>query len=103
MKKFLIDCSAVTSEMQLWELYVETTSPEGVEHFGYNLDAFNDAITAGGPGWPGTCEIHFTNMARVHKLRSGEFFRRLQDIANSSGHVHIVLEPPVAPKKAWWK
>ncbi|UUZ47713.1 barstar family protein [Massilia sp. B-10] len=49
MEKFIIDCSAVTSEMQLWELYAETIKPEGIDHFGYNLDAFNDAITGGGP------------------------------------------------------
>lgn len=100
MKKIVIDCSALTSEMQLWELYAETTAPEGVEHFGYNLDAFNDAITAGGPGWPGTCEIYFTNMAQVHKFRSGEFYRRLQQIADSAHGVRIVLESAVAPKKA---
>lgn len=103
MEKFIIDCSAVTSEMQLWELYAGTIKPEGIDHFGYNLDAFNDAITGGGPGWPGKCEIHFTNMARIHKFRSGEFYRRLQTIADASGTVRLVLEPPMAPKKAWWK
>lgn len=102
MKKVLIDCSAITSEMQFWELYAEAISPEGIEHFGYNLDAFNDAITAGGPGWPGGCEISFIHMARVHKFRSGAFYRRLQEIAEESRSVRIILEPLIAPKKAWW-
>ena len=103
MEKFIIDCSAVTTEMQLWVLYAETTMPEGREHFGYNLAAFNDAITGGGPGRPGACEIHFTNMARVQQFRSGEFYRRLQAIADDSGSVRIILESPIAPKRSWWK
>lgn len=104
MRKFVIDCSKVTCEMDVWEKYVELTQPEGVEFFGYNLDAFNDAITGGGPGWPGKCEIYFTNTWRVQKFRDGMFFNHLQRIANDSTSARIYLEPPIAPpKKKWWK
>lgn len=103
MKIFTVDCTNVSSEMELWEKYVEVTMPEGACYFGHNLDAFRDAVTAGGPGWPGKCEIYFTNTSRVQKFRGGDFYRSLQSIANDSPFVRISLETPLAPKKYWWK
>jgi len=104
MKTFVIDCSAVTREMELWEKYVEVTQPEGVEFFGYGLDAFNDAITGGGPGWPGECEIYFINTARIQRFRDGAFYKYLEKIAAESTSARLHLEDRIAPvKKPWWK
>lgn len=104
MKKFVIDCSTVTREMELWEKYVEVTEPEGVEFFGYGLDSFNDAITGGGPGFPGECEIYFTNTARIQRFRDGAFYKSLERIANESTSARIFLEPRIVPStKPWWK
>jgi len=103
MKKFIIDCTTVASEMDVWEKYVQVTQPEGADCFGYNLDAFRDAVTAGGPGWPGECEIHFVNTSRLQKFRSGEFYERLQNIASESTTARICLEAPMIPKKRWWQ
>jgi RNAse (barnase) inhibitor barstar len=104
MQKFIIDCSAVTSEGEFWDKYLEVTCPDGSEYFGRNLDAFNDAITCGGPGWPGECEVHFTNTARVQRFRSGDFFKALERIASESTSARLILEDRfVASKKAWWK
>jgi hypothetical protein len=49
MRKFVVDCCAATAAIDQWEKYVEVTQPKGLEFFGYNLDAFNDAITWAGP------------------------------------------------------
>lgn len=104
MKKFVIDCSTVTREMELWEKYVEVTEPEGLEFFGYGLDSFNDAITGGGPGFPGECEIYFTNTARIQRFRDGAFYKSLERIANESTSARIFLEPRIVPStKPWWK
>jgi len=104
MKTFVIDCSTVTREMELWEKYIEVTQPEGVEFFGYGLDAFNDAITGGGPGWPGECEIYFMNTARIQKFRDGEFYKSLERIAAASTNARIHMEARnTFTKKSWWK
>lgn len=103
MQKFIIDCGTVNSAMGFWEKYIEITQPESAASFGYNLDAFNDAITDGGPGWPGECEIYFTNTARIQAWRYGEFYKRLQTIADESTNARLYLEAPVAASKAWWK
>lgn len=89
--------------MEIWEKYVEVTRPEDAVHFGNNLAAFNDAITAGGPGWPGECEIYFTNTTPVQKFGDGEFYRSLQRIASDSTSARIFLEEPIRPIKPWWK
>jgi hypothetical protein len=103
MRKFVIDCCTVTSKMDLWEKYLEITQPEGVEFFGYNLGAFNDAITAGGPGWPGECEIYFTNTWQIKKFCGDTFYESLQRIATESTSARIYLEPPIIPEAPWWK
>jgi hypothetical protein len=106
INKFTIDCSSVISEMELWEKYVDVTCPEGVEHFGYSLAAFNDAITGGGPGWPGECDIYFINTARVRQFRNGAFHAALQRIADDSTNARVHLEDSVSPSwptRSWWK
>jgi hypothetical protein len=103
MKKFTVDCSTVRSEMELWGKYVEVALPEEACYFGHNLDAFRDAITLGGPGWSGECEIYFTNTSRLQRFREGEFYKKLQEIANDSTSARIYLEPTIAPEKQWWK
>jgi hypothetical protein len=97
INKFTIDCGSVLSEMELWEKYVDVTRPEGVEHFGYSLDAFNDAITGGGPGWPGECEIYFINTARVRQFRNGAFHAALERIASDSTSARVHLEAAASP------
>lgn len=98
MRKFTVDCLEVKSSKDLWRKYIEVTGPDGVENFGYNLDAFNDAITGGGPGWPGECEIYFTNTWSIQKLCGETFYLELQRIAKESRTVRIHIELPVSPK-----
>ncbi|WP_157778813.1 barstar family protein [Massilia violaceinigra] len=62
MKKYILDCAAVKTEGDFWDLYCKVVGPEGEEYFGRNLSAFWDAVSAGGPGWPGKCEIELINV-----------------------------------------
>ena len=104
MQKFIIDCSAITTEGEFWDKYLEATRPEGAEYFGRNLSAFDDAITAGGPGWPGECEIHFTNTSRIQRFRDGEFYTGMERIAKASSSARVFLEARVVvSKQPWWK
>ena len=52
MATFTMDGSRIRSRDQFWQEYLAIVRPEGAEHFGCNLDAFNDSLW-GGPGWPG--------------------------------------------------
>lgn len=80
MKKYLLDCEAIGSASEFWDLYLRMVSPDGAGFFGRNLDAFWDATAGGGPGWPGSCQIVVTNTELLEQ-RNGEFLKKLQEIA----------------------
>ncbi|MBK8187858.1 MAG: barstar family protein [Cellvibrio sp.] len=83
MKLYVIDCYAVKTEAEFWAEYLSTVKPQGTEYFGRNLDAFWDALSAGGPGYPnheGKCELRFINTDPVKLLRNGAFYKKLQEI-----------------------
>lgn len=78
---YVLDCSNIYSEDGFWSLYLETVKPEGSEYFGRNLPAFRDAITAGGPGWPGVCQIELINVENIQTFPGGKFYLELQTMA----------------------
>jgi len=81
MKTYLLDCSRSRCQSDFWDLYLDVIQPEGAEHFGRNLDAFWDAISGGGPGWPGECQLILIS---TDQLRRQEplFFEGLRRIAH---------------------
>ena len=95
MRAITVDCANLESEAAFWHAYLEATKPEGAGYFGRNLDAFWDALN-GGPGWPGECEIKFTNTNRLRSFRNGAFYEALaeiaRDIARESKSVRIHFE-----------
>ncbi|MBB3117027.1 barstar family protein [Pseudoduganella violacea] len=80
MKTYLLDCSKISSEGDFWRLYLETIRPDGAQVFGRNLSAFWDAVSGGGPGWPGECRIRVCNTGNLQK-QTAQFFNGLQRIA----------------------
>ena len=90
MKTIVIECSNLKSISEFWDRYVREVQPQGAEHFGRNLDAFNDAL-AGGPGFPGKCELVFRNSEALDSLQTG-FLKILKDIvAKSSAWNEVVV------------
>lgn len=87
MRILTIDCSSVTSEAGFWTVYVQAVGAEAAEHFGRNLDALRDALCAGGPGWPGECELHFSNAHALRELHDGRFIGALRRIASRSNQL----------------
>lgn len=65
MRTITIDCAGVGSIDAFWQRYLDATQPEAARSFGRNLDAFWDAIEAGGPGWPGEAKLVFRNSAAL--------------------------------------
>lgn len=92
MREFIIDCSELNDEADFWTAYLSTTEPEGAQHFGRNLDALWDALSAGGPSWPGDCALHFVNTDVLRHWRDGNFYRTLQKIALDSRTISIRLD-----------
>jgi ribonuclease inhibitor len=92
METIVIDCRDVRDEAGFWQCYVETVRPEGAHFFGRNLNAFWDAVSAGGPGWPGDVALLFVNAEALSPIDSGNFLRHLQEIAHQSQRVRIVLD-----------
>jgi ribonuclease inhibitor len=93
MKKYILDCESVQSDGDFWDLYCEVVRPEGEGYFGRNLDAFWDAVSAGGPGWPGDCQIELVNVHGFVK-RNPRLYNGLQRIASdlaASAGMKIVL------------
>lgn len=98
MKEYVIDCSKIDSEQEFWNAYLNVVKPEGTEYFGRNLDAFWDALSAGGPGWPGNdngCKIRFINTETIKMLRNGKFYSVLKEIEKnliSEGYGDVRIE-----------
>jgi ribonuclease inhibitor len=93
MRTITIDCAKILTVPDFWAAYVAAASPEGREYFGRNLDAFWDAVSAGGPGWPGEdCELRFINTSSIKTFQDGKFYDRLKDIAADSETVPIYVE-----------
>jgi ribonuclease inhibitor len=91
MRTIVVDCLTVQSEADFWSTYLKSAEPDGSGYFGRNLDAFWDALN-GGPGWPGECELQFTNTRHVQAFRSGHFLEALRDIATRSSIVKVTFD-----------
>lgn len=96
MPEVTIDCRGVTTPDELWQRYLDAAKPEGAAMFGRNLDAFWDAVEAGGPGWPGRVRLAFKYSNHLKQLRtrdgSRSFLDMLKDIAREATVVQISFE-----------
>ena len=91
----VIDCSAVTSAPEFWQLYLDIAKPRDATIFGRNLDAFWDAIQSEGPGWPGHVELAFSNsseLAAIHLANGDSLLDELKKIADQATQIPIVLQ-----------
>ena len=97
MKKYILDCSSLKSDGDFWDLYCEVVQPEGDGYFGRNLDAFWDAVSASGPGWPGACQIELVNVDAFAR-RNSHLYNGLKRIASDlSMSTGVRLALPDAP------
>ncbi|MES2263460.1 MAG: hypothetical protein V4724_33490 [Pseudomonadota bacterium] len=93
MKKYILDCESIQADCDFWDLYCEVVRPEGEGYFGKNLAAFWDAVSAGGPGWPGESQIELVNSSEFAK-QNPRLYKGLQRIASdlgSNANVKIIV------------
>ena len=87
---FVLDCDALEDEKAFWQRYLQLTQPEGAHAFGCNLDAFWDALSAQGPGYPGPCTLRVVNTEAIQGWRAGGFLMALEDMAAELPAGHAV-------------
>jgi ribonuclease inhibitor len=93
MNTVVIDCRGVKSASEFWAKYVEVVRPDGAAVFGRNLDAFWDALSAGGPGFPQQDQVRFIHSDQLGAIDGGAFLEALQRIAREAhSPVQVVFE-----------
>ena len=78
---YVLDCSQVRDLAAFWDCYVRDLPVRSPEHFGRNLDALWDALSAAGPGWPGPIWIEVHNTEQLENHEGGAFLEALEAIA----------------------
>lgn len=99
----VLECSKIETPAAFWSLYVEQVVPEGSAGFGHNLDAFWDALSAGGPGFPGASILEVRNVETLEANGHGPFVSVLEKIAQDLrprglGVELLVLRFPAPPR-----
>jgi hypothetical protein len=72
--------------------YVAEIDSESAKHFGKNLDAFNDAITAEGPGFPGDCVLEIIGTEKLKKVFGKDDFNFIIDLLRKAEFVDLIVE-----------
>lgn len=91
-----LDCSLIKTQNEFWNEYLNVVDTEGAEYFGRNLDAFWDALSAGGPGHPkDLSELSLTNSNALKTIDAGAFHTKLASLAQdllACNHSDFVLQ-----------
>ena len=92
MRVCILDGRLLTSQPDFRRQYLSVAPPEGAEYFGRNIAAFRDAVTAGGPGWPGgPCILRVERSAIAVCHLGRRFIESLRAIVREAGDVSIDL------------
>ena len=91
-RKIFINGEFCDSKQDFWNKYVAEIDSKSAKHFGENLDAFNDAITAEGPGFPGDCVIEIIGTEKLQKIFGEEDFNFIIDLLRNAEFVELTIE-----------
>jgi hypothetical protein len=91
-KKIFINGEFCETKQDFWNKYVAEIDSESGKLFGKNLDAFNDAITAEGPGFPGDCIIEIIGTEKLEKVFGKEDFEFIIGLLRDAEFVDLIIE-----------
>ena len=91
-RKIFINGEFCETKEDFWNNYVAEIDYESGELFGKNLDAFNDAITAEGPGFPGDCIIEIIGTEKLEKIFGIEDFDFIIGLLRAAEFVDLIIE-----------
>ena len=90
--KIFINGEFCTSKKDFWNKYVAEIDTESGKYFGKNLDAFYDAITAGGPGFPGDCIIEIIGTKKLENIFGKKDFDFIIRLLKEAEFVDLIIE-----------
>lgn len=91
-KNIFINGYSCKSQGDFWNQYVNQIPSDSAKFFGRNLDAFNDAITGGGPGFPGDCIIEIVGTEDLEELFGKRNFEYIISLLEEAKFVDLILE-----------
>jgi len=97
-RKIFINGEFCQSKDDFWNKYVAEIDSESAKYFGKNLDAFNDAITGAGPGFPGDCIIEIVGTEKLEKIFGKEDFDFIIGLLKEAEFVDLIIEKKILNK-----
>ena len=91
-RKMFINGEFCDSKQDFWNKYASEIGSESAKYFGKNLDAFNDAITGEGPGFPGDCIIEIIGTEKLKKIFGKEDFEFIINLLKEAEFVDLIIE-----------
>ncbi|TVZ55309.1 barstar (barnase inhibitor) [Lutibacter sp. Hel_I_33_5] len=89
-RKIFINGEFCETKEDFWNRYVAEIESEKL--FGKNLDAFNDAIIAEGPGFPGDCIIEIIGTKKLEKVFGKKNFDFIIGLLRDAEFVDLIIE-----------
>ena len=91
-RKIFINGDFCDSKLDFWNKYVGEIGSRSAKHFGKNLDAFNDAITMEGPGFPGDCIIEIIGTEKLERIFGKKDFDFIIELLKKAEFVDLIVE-----------
>lgn len=91
-RKIFINGEFCETKEDFWNKYVAEIDSESGKLFGKNLDAFKDAITAEGPGFPGDCIIEIIGTEKLEKVFGKKDFDFIIGLLRDAEFVDLIIE-----------
>ena len=91
-RKIFINGEFCETKEDFWNTYIAEIDSESGKVFGKNLDAFNDAITAKGPGFPGDCIIEIVGTEKLQKVFGKEDFDFIVELLRNAEFIDLIIE-----------
>jgi hypothetical protein len=87
----IVNCAGITSSAEFWRCYLDAAKPDGAQHFGCNLDAFWDALEAGGPGWPSGRDVILRDADALESIDRGALLAGLVRMASELRSSRLII------------